>query len=43
MVGRIGYRRLYYDIKGDRGEFEGALHGVIVGLGLTFKIENKSM
>jgi len=34
---------LYYDIKGDRGEFEGALHGVIVGLGLTFKIENKSM
>jgi hypothetical protein len=36
MVGRIGYRRMYYDIKGDRGEFDGVLHGVIVGLGLTF-------
>jgi hypothetical protein len=36
IAGRIGYRRLYYDIKGDRGEFDGALHGLIVGLGVTF-------
>jgi hypothetical protein len=34
MVGRIGYRRLYFDIKGDRGEFDGVLHGVIGRPGL---------
>ena len=36
LVGRIGYRRLYYDIEGDRGEFDGVLHGVILGVGWTF-------
>lgn len=34
---RVGYRRLYYDFEGDRGNsFDGALHGFFIGLGLTF-------
>lgn len=36
LVGRFGYRRLYYDIKGDRGEFDGVLHGFLIGMGITF-------
>lgn len=36
LVGRFGYRRLYYDIKGDRGKFDGAIHGFLIGLGITF-------
>lgn len=36
VVARVGYRRLYYDVKGDRGEFDAAFHGFILGLGVTF-------
>lgn len=33
---RVGYRRLYYDIKGDRGEFDGSFNGPLIGLGMRF-------
>ncbi len=33
---RVGYRRMYYDVKGDRGEFDGVIHGAMLGLGLKF-------
>jgi hypothetical protein len=34
---RVGYRRLYYDVEGDRGiSFDGALHGFILGIGAVF-------
>lgn len=36
LIGRLGYRYLYYDISGDDGSFDGALHGFMVGLGFTF-------
>lgn len=36
MVARVGYRRLYYDINGDKVGFQGSLHGLIVGLGAQF-------
>jgi len=36
LVGRIGYRHLYNDIEGDSGEFDGVLHGVILGVGWAF-------
>ncbi|MEZ4598363.1 MAG: outer membrane beta-barrel protein [Syntrophotaleaceae bacterium] len=33
----IGYRRLYYDVEGDRGNsFDGAFHGFMLGLGGGF-------
>ena len=35
-AGRIGYRRLVYDVKGDRVEFDGSFHGFILGVGATF-------
>ena len=36
-AGRIGYRRLYYDVEGSRGNsFDGSFHGLILGLGGTF-------
>jgi hypothetical protein len=36
IAGRIGYRRLYYDVEGDNMAFEGSFHGFILGLGVTF-------
>jgi len=34
---RIGYRRLYYDTEGSRGNsFDGAFHGFFIGFGGTF-------
>jgi len=34
---RVGYRRLHYDIEGDRGnEFDAAFQGLIVGVSLLF-------
>jgi hypothetical protein len=36
LLARIGYRRLYYDVDGDRGSFDGAFHGFIIGLGGKF-------
>jgi hypothetical protein len=34
---RLGYRRLYYDTKGNRGNsFDGSFHGFFVGFGGTF-------
>lgn len=37
LLGRIGYRRVYYDIDGDNDSaFDGALHGFIIGLGGKF-------
>jgi hypothetical protein len=34
---RVGYRRLYYDTEGDRGNsFDGALHGFFLGIGGMF-------
>lgn len=33
---RFGYRRLYYDIEGSRGKFDGVLHGAFLGLGVKF-------
>lgn len=34
---RVGYRRLYYDFEGDRGNsFDGSFHGFFIGLGWTF-------
>jgi hypothetical protein len=36
VSGRIGYRRLVYDYEGDKADFDGAFHGLIVGLGVTF-------
>ena len=32
----VGYRRLYYDVDGDRGEFDGSLHGALLGFGFKF-------
>jgi hypothetical protein len=34
-AGRIGYRRLYYDVEGDKGEFDGSFDGMTVGAGLN--------
>lgn len=31
-----GYRRLYYDVEEGRSEFDGSLHGALVGLGVKF-------
>jgi len=37
MALRIGYRRLHYDIEGERGnKFDAAFQGLIVGVGLLF-------
>jgi hypothetical protein len=36
LAGSIGYRRLYYDIKKDNQEFDGAFQGLIAGLNITF-------
>ncbi len=36
FAGRLGYRRLFYDISGDRADFEATFHGLIVGIGGTF-------
>lgn len=36
LVARVGYRRLYYDINGDRTGFQGSFHGFILGLGAQF-------
>lgn len=36
MVARVGYRRLYYDVNGDRSGFQGSFHGFILGLGAQF-------
>lgn len=35
-TGRFGYRRLHYDYKSGDAEFDGALHGFIVGAGYSF-------
>lgn len=35
IIGRLGYRRLYYDVSGDAAEFDGVLHGFMVGVGVT--------
>lgn len=38
LVARFGYRRLYYEIEGDRdNKFDGSFHGLIAGLGFIFK------
>jgi opacity protein-like surface antigen len=37
LAARIGYRRLYYDREGDRGNtFDATFHGVTLGLGFLF-------
>ena len=36
IAGRLGYRRLYYDIDGDRVDFDGTFHGILIGIGGTF-------
>jgi hypothetical protein len=36
ISGRLGYRRLYYDVDKDNVKFDGAFHGFILGLGVTF-------
>jgi hypothetical protein len=36
IVARLGYRRLYYDVSGERADFDGSFHGLIAGLGVTF-------
>jgi len=36
IIGRFGYRLLYYDASGDNAEFDGTLHGFMIGLGVTF-------
>ncbi|HMO51888.1 MAG TPA: hypothetical protein PKE26_10945 [Kiritimatiellia bacterium] len=36
IIGRLGYRRLYYDVSGDKASFDGTLHGFMVGVGVTF-------
>lgn len=37
LAARIGYRRLHYDVEGDRGNtFDAAFHGVTLGLGFLF-------
>jgi hypothetical protein len=36
LAARVGYRRLYYDIDNGGQEFDGALHGLILGLKITF-------
>jgi len=33
---RAGYRRLYYKVKDNNHEFDGAFHGLLVGLGMKF-------
>jgi hypothetical protein len=35
LVAQVGYRQLYYDIEGDRGEFDGSFHGFVAGLGFV--------
>ncbi len=35
IAARAGYRRLYYDYKGDAVRFNGSMHGFILGLGVT--------
>lgn len=35
VAARVGYRRLYMDYQGNKGEISGAMHGFLVGLGLT--------
>jgi len=35
-AGRIGYRRLYYDVEGDNGAFDGSFDGMTVGAGLNW-------
>jgi len=32
----VGYRRLYYKVTGDKLEFDGAVHGALVGFGMEF-------
>jgi opacity protein-like surface antigen len=37
LAARIGYRRLYYDVEGDRGNtFDASFHGLVLGLGFLF-------
>jgi hypothetical protein len=36
IAARVGYRRVFYDFEGDRGNrFDGSFHGFILGVGLT--------
>jgi hypothetical protein len=36
IIGRLGFRRLYYDVSSDKAAFEGTIHGVMLGVGVTF-------
>ncbi len=36
IIGRAGYRRLFYDASGDKVGFNGLLHGFMIGVGVTF-------
>ena len=36
IFARLGYRRLYYDVGSDRKGFDGAFHGMVLGLGFKF-------
>ena len=35
IAARLGYRRLYYDYKGDKADFDGTFQGFTLGLGIT--------
>jgi hypothetical protein len=36
LVARAGYRKLYYDVSGDRASFDGSFQGLIAGFGFAF-------